>query len=203
MFAYCGNNPVNKIDALGCWGERISEIFRNGWKKIKAWFKDTFGAGFSTTSTLYEDEVWIIPDPSPITIKQGTTSTQELWSYGDSTKPISVYAEWDTTDPLTSSAMGLNLNLGNYQINANLALDDFGITGSYIDGNSTDSFSVIIDFTQVKAGLEIANSYSAGGITVTNYSNISASGIPIITIAQIVVCFLNGYPTQTLVLSPA
>ena len=44
MFAYCGNNPVNRIDSSGTnWWSSIKKFVKKTVKKIKKWAKKTFG----------------------------------------------------------------------------------------------------------------------------------------------------------------
>ena len=54
MYAYCGNNPVNRIDMAGMFWKEIESFFSNVWNGFKDWVSSTFGASSSTTTTISE-----------------------------------------------------------------------------------------------------------------------------------------------------
>ena len=92
MYAYCVYDPVNRTDISGqCWGE-IGQFFGDIWKGFTLWLGNTFGAGSSTTSTTDITENHVVPVPYPITAKTGTQITEVISQHGNSSKPISVYA---------------------------------------------------------------------------------------------------------------
>ena len=90
--------------------------------------------------TIAQIETPIIPDPSPITAVTGTTTTKIVSKHGDSTKPISVYANRDAENPVKSSAAGIKINISSFTLNLSLGFDNIGLYSSITDGNTTDSF---------------------------------------------------------------
>ena len=176
MFAYCGNNPVNRADPTGMFWKEIGNFFSNAWNGIKTWAKNTFGAGSSTTATIAEIETPVIPDPSPITVKTGTKTTQTISKHGDSSKPISVYANKDAQHPIKSSSAGININIVNFTLDLSVGLDDIGLSGSLTNGNTTNSFGVKLNLSELKIGFEGSTAIQWDNTTETAYTNASISG---------------------------
>ena len=172
MFSYCGNNPIMRVDTNGQFWNSISKFFT----KIKEWAMDTFGAGYTSYTTIAETETSVIPDPLPITLKTGTYTKEETVSIGDSSKPISVYASKDEDHIIKSSSIGLNINISNFNLNVNIGFDDIGISGSYSNGNSVDSFGARINVSELKVGLETSNTVRWDCTMQTTYTNMSVSG---------------------------
>ena len=142
----------------------------------KVWAKNTFGAGSSTTVTIANIETPVIPDPSPITVKTGTKTTQITSKYGNSSKPISVYANKDAQHPIKSSSAGININIANFTLDLSVGLDDIGISGSITNGNTTNSFGVILNLSELKVGFEGSTAIQWDNTTETAYTNASISG---------------------------
>ena len=176
MFAYCGNNPVNRADPTGMFWKEIGDFFSKAWNGIKTWAKNTFGAGSSTTATIAEIETPVIPDPSPVTVKTGTKTTQTISKHGDSSKPISVYANKDAQHPIKSSSAGININIVNFTLDLSVGLDDIGISGSLTNGNTTNSFGVKLNLSELKIGFEGSTAIQWDNTTETALTNASISG---------------------------
>ena len=176
MFAYCGNNPVNRADPTGMFWKEIGDFFSKAWNRIKTWAKNTFGAGSSTTATIAEIETPVIPDPSPITVKTGTKTTQTISKHGDSSKPISVYANKDAQHPIKSSSAGININIVNFTLDLSVGFDDIGISGSLTNGNTTNNFGVKLNLSELKIGFEGSTAIQWDNTTETAYTNASISG---------------------------
>ena len=176
MFAYCGNNPVNRADSTGMFWKEIGDFFSKAWNGIKTWAKNTFGAGSSTTATIAEIETPVIPDPSPITVKTGTKTTQTISKHGDSSKPISVYANKDAQHPIKSSSAGININIANFTLDLSVGLDDIGLSGALTNGNTTNSFGVKLNLSELKIGFEGSTAIQWDNTTETAYTNASISG---------------------------
>ena len=181
MFAYCGNNPINRIDPEGLFWSKIESFFSNAWNKVKTWASNTFGASISTTSTAKEENA-IVPDPSPITVETGTKTTQTISTQGDSSKPISVYAVEDYENPVISSSAGININIGNFTLNVSVGLDNLGISGSITGEDSTTTFGLKTNLSEFKIGLEGAVSVPVENKMKTTYTNVSANGWGLATI---------------------
>ena len=176
MMVYCDNNPINRIDPAGMFWREIGDFFSKAWNGLKTWAKSAFGAESSTIATISEIEIPIIPDPSPVTIKTGTKTTQTISKYGDSSKFISVYANKNVTHPARSSSAGININIVDFTANLSLGLDDTGISISASRGNTTSSFGIKLDLSEFKIGFEYSSAVQWDNITETAYTNVSASG---------------------------
>ena len=176
MMVYCDNNPINRIDPAGMFWREIGDFFSKTWNGLKTWARSAFGAESSTIATISEIEIPIIPDPSPVTIKTGTKTTQTISKYGDSSKFISVYANKNVTHPARSSSAGININIVDFTANLSLGLDDTGISISASRGNTTSSFGIKLDLSEFKIGFEYSSAVQWDNITETAYTNVSASG---------------------------
>ena len=176
MYAYCGNNSVNRIDSTGMFWKEIKDSLSKAWNGIKTWTANTFGAGTSTTATIAEIETPVIPDPSPITVKTGTKTTQTVSQCGDSSKPISVYANKDAQHPIKSSSVGININIVNFTLGLNIGLDDIGVSASLTNGNTTNNFGIKLNLSEFKVGFEGSTAIQLDNTTETTYTNASASG---------------------------
>ena len=187
MFAYCGNNPVNRLDLRGLFWCELREWLEKVWNGIKETASDIFGAGCTTSVTLYESETPIIPDPAPITIHKGTNVTETVSSHGDSSKIISVYADGSLDNPIDSSSAGIYVNAKNLTLDIGVALDDIGIKGSINQGNTTTSLAIKLNLSRLKIGLEYSTAESVGGITSTSYTNASVNGWFIVAVCVLVI----------------
>ena len=194
MFAYCINNPVNNVDPTGCFWEDVKNWFTKKWNALKDWANDTFGAGSSTTKTLSEIEVPVVPDPWPITVKTGNKTTQTISKHGNSSKPVSVYTNKDVEHPIKSSSAGLILNISKFSLDISLGLDNVGISGSWTEGNTTDSFGLKVNLSELKVGFEGATSIQWDDTTDTAYTNISVNGW---AIAAVYIFVTTGQPMPT------
>ena len=145
-------------------------------KGIADFAKNTFGAGATTVHQVAPHPVQIIPDPHPITVETGTKTSTTTSSKGDSSKPISVYAQGRSDNYIKSSA-GIKINISNFTLNISAGVDSTGISGSVRNGDKTNSFAIKIDFSKAKVGFEQATTVKVDASTnSTNYTNISASG---------------------------
>ena len=185
MFAYCLNSPVQFMDQTGtlvalvtrggCYNPGTNNWFNNAWNSVKKWANDTFGAGHSTTATIAKREVEYLPDPFPITAKTGTKTTHTLSECGNSSKPISVYAEFDANHFIDSSA-GIRFNISDFTLDIGFGLSDTGVSSSFTNGNTTNSFGIKANLAEYKAGFESSSSVKWDNTTETTYSNVSISG---------------------------
>ena len=176
MFAYCGNNPVNHSDSSGMFWKKIGSFFKGIGTAIANFTKSFFGAESQSFMTTAKKEVVHIPDPLPITAKTGVKTTQTIAKHGDASKPISVYTKTDISHPIKSSSAGIKFNLGNVSLDISLGLDNSGIKGSIKNGNTTNSFGVKLNLSELKLGFESATSYMWDDMTQTTYANVDVSG---------------------------
>ena len=61
----------------------------------------------------------------------------------------------------------------NFVLDTSFALDNIGVSGSVISGSDTSSLGLVVDLTQLRAGLEFSNATTSGNITTTHYTNVS------------------------------
>lgn len=176
LFAYCGNNPVNRIDITGMSWNEVKAFFSLCWAGVKFWAANTFGAEYTTTATIKKEVSPIIPDPSPITLISGVTTTETVSQRGDSTKPVSVYADKNIQHPIISSTAGIKFNSENLSIKLNVGFENFGIYGSRSKDNTTKGFGLKINLSEFKFGFESFTSIFNEGTTVTSYTNSSING---------------------------
>ena len=176
MFSYCGNNPINRLDPTGTFWKEVGNFFKRAWNGVKKWVKNTFGAGSSTTMTTIKREDSMFPDISPITVKAGIKDTLKVSKHGNSSKPISVYANREALHPIKSSSAGLKLNISKFTLNINLALDNIGVSVSITNGNTTNSLGLKANVSELKLGVEISNATIQWDNTVTAYTNFSVNG---------------------------
>ena len=176
MFAYCGNNPVNRTDPCGAFWKEIGDWFKDKWNGVKSWAKNTFGAGSSTSVTIEKKEVAYIPDPSPVTIKVGKKTTKTVSKHGNSSKPISVYAECDALDPIISSASGVKFNISSFTLDISFGLDNIGICGSILKDNTVTSLGLKANLSEFRIECEGSSSIIWDNVTETTYTNVSVSG---------------------------
>ena len=175
MFVYCGNNPVNRADQSGQFWETVGNFFNNIWSGITSWFSSTFGAGASTTSTIYKEETPVIPDPFPITITETSEISLKDIDIGDSTKPISVYANGNLNKPIASTA-GVKINVDQLSLQVCVGIDDISVKGLLRDDNSSNSFGARLDLSRLKLGIEYSSSVTWDLTTHTDSVNASING---------------------------
>ena len=191
MYAYCGNNPISRIDFTGMSWAEVEESFSNLWNGVKNWFKSSFGAESTTTVTISETETAILPDPSPVTVKQGIILSRTIEKYGDASKLFSVYANKDVDHPIISSTVGAKVNVSDFTLDLSLGLDNIGFSGSLTRDNATSSIGVRLNLAEFKAGIEVSQDVQFGNTTQTIYTNYSVSGWTILAAAAAI---LTGQP---------
>ena len=176
LFAYCGNNPVNRADPTGTFWKEIGDWFKGVGKAIGNWFGSTFGAGSSTVSEAKAEKI-ILPDPSPITVKTGTKISKTISKHGNSSKPISVYASRNVEHPIKSSSAGVKINIAKFTLKVNLSLDNIGISGSLSNGDTSNSFGIRANVSELKIGFDSSTTVRWDANTSqTTYTNGDISG---------------------------
>ena len=118
---------------------------------------------------------------SPITYSTGTTVTNVEESYGDSSKPISVYADAEMSNLVFSSSAGLKINCGDIMLKAPFALDDIGLSGSWTNGDSTTELSLSINIQKMR----VEGKYSVTTGNKTIYNKVGVSGRFILVLVYI------------------
>ncbi len=181
-FAYCGNNPVNRSDPSGLFWKEIGNFFSKAWNGIKTWAKNTFGAGSSTTSTVTIAEKTEKPILPAVTVKTGTKDTKTVSKRGDTTKPISVYANKSVEQPIKSSSAGIKINVSDFTLDLSFGLDNIGLSGTRSNGDVSNSFGLRANLSEFKVGFESSTAIHWDDRTGTNYTNVSVDGWTIIAV---------------------
>ena len=181
MYAYCGNNPVMNVDPSGYF-----------WSEIAIWLRNTFGAGVTNTKTIWSDEKIILPNFLPITAATGTQINEVIKKRGDSSKPVSVYADKNINDPAFSSA-GINININSFTLNLSVGLDNIGVYGAVTEGDVTNSLGLRLNLSKIQIGIENSTARNYDGKTKVGYTNISVSGWFVLLIYG----YSVGHPVQS------
>lgn len=147
MFAYCANNPVNNSDPYG-------HSFKKIWNSIGGFLGSIFGAGSSTSLTTINTKLAEFNLLSIISFSSSVKTTKVVSKSGDSSKPISVYANRDAKHPVKSSSAGLKLNIGNTTYKASLGIDDIGVYKSTSNGKATQALGIRINLSELKIGFD-------------------------------------------------
>lgn len=162
------------------WKE-IGNWFKNAWNSVKTWASNTFGAESSTVYQKYDEKEIVSGGLNClVTVKAGTRGSTTVSKRGDSSKPVSVYAQARSDKPILSSA-GVKFNIVDLTLDISLGLDNLGISGSLLNGDTTSTFSIHADVSQLKVGLEFASTIKWDENThSSNYTNCSVTGVGII-----------------------
>ncbi|MGX8700698.1 RHS repeat domain-containing protein [Caproiciproducens sp.] len=177
LFAYCGNNPVNRSDLGGLFWKEIGDWFKSVGTAIVNFANATFGASSSAVIQEEPQIPPIIPDPYPITVKPGTRTTTTVSEQGSSSKLISVYAI-GVSDNTASSSVGLKINVPNFTLNISFGLNNTGVSGSIKNGTASNSFGLRASLAELKLRFESATTAQLSDKSnQTNYLNVSVSGM--------------------------
>lgn len=177
MFCYCGNNPVGKSDVNGMFWKALQKTISKVLNKVRKVVSSIFGAGSATKSVIAPAPTAVIPDPWPITLKSGSKTTTVVSKHGNSSKPISVYAEGNVEHPILSSNVGIKINIAKFTLNLSLGVDNTSLSGSIAKKKSTDSFALKLNLSELKLGFESAKTVKWDSSSdETTYTNLSVNG---------------------------
>ena len=186
MYAYCGDNPVNRTDPSGKSWKKIKNFFKKASKKIVKFAKRMFGARFSKVSTSMDTPKIYIPNSYPITAQSGSSTTTTLSSSGNSSKLYSVSGTLETGGEGKLPSASAELSVLDIGLVYSIGADDWGISMSNKFGSMSSSFGLRINLSEVKVGLEGSLSSSKGNSTDTSYINVSANGALVVGIVAVV-----------------
>ena len=189
MFAYCGNNPISRSDPNGnLWrgvaiGAAVGLSAIHKGNAFTDFLSSVFGAGATVVQQVKQETELSPPGVNLlVTVKAGTKESKTVYSKGNSTKPVSVYAKGRSDNWLLSSA-GLKINISDFTLDISLGLDNIGISGSIRKENATNSFGLSADLSQLKVGFEGSTTVKWDENTdVTTYTNVSITGCGIAAI---------------------
>lgn len=128
--------------------EKIGNFFKGVGNAIAGFF----GAS-SQVSVQKEKDVSSTPIYSPISVKTGATVSTVTSSKGNSSKPVSVYAN-GVSNNLLSSTAGIKVNIAKCSLDLSLGLDNTGLKFSIEDKDITSSGAFKLDITKLQIGFE-------------------------------------------------
>ena len=141
-----------------------------------------FGASAATKSTQNLKNEQVELNLYVFEVTSGVRETIIFSKIGDSSKPISVYANGDILHPIKSSSTGLKINLFNSSVGINLALDNISINTTVRNDNKSAGYALKLDLSKLKVGIEQYFTESSGDYSMTAYTNYSISGIGILSV---------------------
>ncbi len=154
MFAYCGNDPLNRADMTGASWAKIKSFFKRTWKNIRKTVGKAFGASASVvyqkTRKVNTKHILYLFTYEHVSSVTTVTSTK-----GNSGSVVSFYANGIAPDYYNSNA-GMQVNIGDISINANLAIDDIRISVTTTSGDTSYQSSIRANATELKIGFESA-----------------------------------------------
>ena len=172
LFIYCSNNPIMGTDPTG------KGWFKDKWNDFKDYLSEVFGAGVTVSNTVDYEKI-ATPPLSPVRFVKGVSETIIEESYGDSSKPISVYANGEMSNAVISSSAGFKINIGNLTLKNSFAFDNLGSSVSWNNGTTSYELSLYVDLTQ----LSTEGKYSVTKGTTSSYTKLGISASLIAVIA--------------------
>lgn len=148
MYAYCENNPINRVDPDGKFWQEIGNFFKGVVNSIAGFF----GAS-SQVSVQKEIDFSSTPVYSPVSVETGVTANTVTSRKGNSSKPVSVYANGVSNNPLSSTA-GLKVNIGKSSLELGVGLDNTALKFSIANGDVTTNTALKMDITKLQIGIE-------------------------------------------------
>ena len=111
MFAYCGNNPVNRRDGNGNAWEDVKKWFSKRWNAFKNFVGNTFGN--EKTSVFVEDSTLAVDTPNliPASMTVGNRISTQKKPFSKS-KPVMTYKQV-RGDFVIASSCGVKINFKN------------------------------------------------------------------------------------------
>ena len=202
IFAYCGNNPVNRRDNNGNAWEDVKKWFSKRWNAFKNFVGNTFGN--EKTSVFVEDSTPAVDIsnliPASMTVGNRTSTQKKPFS---KSKPIMTYGKV-RDDFIFASSCGVKINFKNQYYDLSLGVDNIGFSKStYFSDNSYSSKGIKMDLSRMQVGIEASTtviSWSADNqIENTDYIYCNISMIwPIVAVGTLVgitnVPEYSGYP---------
>lgn len=174
VFAYCGNNPINRIDTAGMFFSSILNTLSNAWSSIKEWAANTFGAGATAEYTLMENaetKTYLMG-----TVTNGERITETVSETGNSSKPLSLYYEKDLNNPFTSSG-GMRINFDQAStLEVSVGLDDTGFSYSTSKDSVSTEVGFTVNWTEFEIEFEKSVTIEKGNSAHTAYQNVGVNG---------------------------
>ncbi len=152
MFAYCSNDPINKIDLNGDSWADVKNWVRNKWNSFKNWVSNTFGADISASKTQTTESKVPIP-LSPFSIRSGE---KNITSVSGSNSSKSVYAYWnvEVSNIFNSSTVGVKVKVNKLTFDLSLGRDNTGLSVSYMNGNIANGWALRLNAPKCRMEIE-------------------------------------------------
>ena len=155
MFAYCGNNPVNRVDYTGSSWKSIGKWLQNKWNGFKNWVSNTFGT--ENASVFIDDSIPavdisnLIPASASVGNRKNTQKKPSSKS-----KPVMAYSQY-RSDAVIASSCGIKINFKNQCYDLSLGLENIGFSKStYFSDNFYSSKGVKMDLSRMQVGVEVS-----------------------------------------------
>ena len=193
MYAYCGNNPVNRVDPTGCFWKEVRNFFSSAWNGVKTWARNTFGAGSyvsgskktETSSGYY----------GPIRVSTGTKSVVSIES-GALDKPICSYSKTSVSNISLGVSGGIKLNFSNIssaEIELGFGLCSIETSFSYKNDSYAKEFAFSYNPLSTNFEIEITDAVEWDPVSGASYENYSGNLALLVALAY---SKQYGYNTQ-------
>jgi hypothetical protein len=170
MFAYCGNNPVSRIDPSGMLWEHIIEHMSR-----------IIGVEYTVVK---QDSVSIDHSPVPfiISFEQGSSKKETISKRGSSSNFMTLYVEERADNPWHSSA-GLRFKISSATLEMSFGIENTGTSLSIKREEYTSTIGLKADITKFKVGIEKSETFDIDTSgSLTNHTSISVSGVVVMMI---------------------
>ncbi len=141
MFAYCGNNPVNRIDPTGMLWSSIKNKVSKAWNKVKTWVKNTFSADVKAKT-----DVPLIDIGEIVNLKIGIRETTTTENNTNNFKPISLYTSTSISGTSGESfGRGIKNNILNTDISIGTDGFSYSKTNKFLFNETSVTYSLTPD----------------------------------------------------------
>ena len=168
LFAYCGNNPVNRSDPTGhSWWDDLKEGWNDFWGDVGDWFGNTFGTQTKTTTTVVEASTTMPVIVGSVSSGVKTTATV---TEGES-KPVTFTSNTTySKDGKKSSSVGVNIAIGDYK--GNISIGTNGLSGG--GSIKVDGVTYSGQFTELgyNFNYKLSTSTTSGNVTEEAFLNV-------------------------------
>ena len=152
MFAYCSNDPINKIDLNGDSWADVKNWAKNTWNSFKNWVSNTFGADISASLTRKSERKVTIP-MIPFSIRSGEKNITSV-SGSNSSKPVYAYWNIEASNIFNSSTVGVKVKVNKLTFDLSLGRDNTGLSVSYMNGNIANGWALRLNAPKCRMEIE-------------------------------------------------
>lgn len=137
MYAYCGNNPIYRIDATGMFWSSVKKALHKGWNTVKSWVKNAFSVDVNTTTKIPVIDIGEI-----VNIEVGIKETTTIENNTNNIKPISLYTSTEVDDAGVNSAIGIKSDIFNTDVSIGTSGISYSKSNSNLFGETSMTYSV-------------------------------------------------------------